>query len=152
MSFIQNQIGLVGSGGLIYMNNSGTAVNFSATTSYQELASLSTSFTLATTSPDFAMTTDGRLKYTGILTKNFLATGSICISTASTGSTAIQIYKNGVATGIQSYETSIPTLSTQKVPLSLATNDYISLFCKVSSATTRTLYSITLSLISMNDA
>jgi len=63
MAFIQNQIGLVGSGGYIWMSNSGTVVNFSATTSYQEMTSLGTNFTLAPISPDFAMSTDGRLKF-----------------------------------------------------------------------------------------
>lgn len=152
MSFIQNQIGLKGSGGSIYMNNAAAPITVSVTASYQELTSLSTSFSLATTSPDFAMTTDGRLKYTGIITKNFVVNATINISTASTGSSAMQIYKNGSATGIECYESVIPSLSIQKAPVSLATNDYISIFFKASSTTTRLVSSITLSIISMSEA
>jgi len=150
MSFIQNQLGLVGSGGYIYMNNSGTGVTFSITTSYQEVASLGTSFTLASTSPDFAMTTDGRLKYTGLRTKNFMANAVFCIGSNSVSSYAIQIYKNGSATGLQLYATSISTLALTKIPVSLSTNDYISLYAKRATNGTPSLSSVEISIISTN--
>lgn len=150
MSFIQNQLGLVGSGGYIYMNNSGTTVSFSITTSYKEVASLGTSYTIASTSPDFAMTTDGRLKYTGIKTKNFMANAILCFGSNTAGSYGLQIYKNGSSTGLEMYSTSITTIALTKIPVSLSTNDYISLYAKRSANSSILISSIELSITSTN--
>lgn len=138
-----NQIGRRTSYGYIWMNTGNwTGVSFSRTTSYQELTGLSTAFTLKSPSQDFAMTTDGRLKYTGIHTKRFVVN-----ATVSAQSTFIKLYKNGVALDVtEDYGTSrnrIPSFS-----IDLATNDYISIWIKGFSATSINITQITLSATS----
>ena len=71
MSFTQNMIGRLPSYGAIYLVNTYTGIAVSYTTSYTELTGLPISFSIVSPVQDFAMTTDGRLKYTGIPTKLF---------------------------------------------------------------------------------
>lgn len=130
---LQNQIGAKTSVGTIWMNTgNNTGVSFSFTTSYKELTSLGTNFTLMSTSPDFAMTTDGRLKYTGLNTKTFLATATVAFITGNNKS--IAIYKNGsLITGAECYA-GLNIFLLPNVTVSLSTNDYLSIFTKISSS------------------
>ena len=149
MSFLQNQIGLIGSEGYIYMTNAGTTVSFAMTASYSEFTALSTSFILASPSQDFAMTTDGRLKYTGLETKSFAVDASLGISVAVVGNIAIAIYKNGSATGFESFSVGVNSPAICQAFVSLATNDYLSLFTKSNTNQTINIYGISLSATSM---
>lgn len=144
MAGTQNQIGRKPSYGYIWMNTGNwTGVSKALTTSYQELTSLGTNFVLASTPQDFAMTTDGRLKYTGIPTKRFSVNASASFSAA----TFIELYKNGVSLNdSESYSAvygRIPSFS-----VDLSANDYISIWAKVPSNTSVTFYTITLSAYS----
>lgn len=147
MTFNQNQIGLEGSFGYIWMNTgnwTGTS-NFAYTTSYKELTGLSTSFTLASPSQDFAMTTDGRLKYTGLTTKLF-SVSAACYASLLSGAVgmSIQIRKNGSAiTGCQAYY-SHSSASIDDFQISLSTNDYLSVFVQVASNQTAPVLQVNL--------
>ena len=121
-----------------------TGASFVFTTSYKELTGLSTSFVLASPSQDFAMTTDGRLKYTGINAKIFSASAS-CYTASATNRLTIKIYKNGSAiTGATSYSNNNKTFI-DWYPVSLSTNDYLSVFAFTAPATTQAVTSISLS-------
>jgi hypothetical protein len=126
-----------------------TGATFVFTTSYKELTGLSTSFVLASPSQDFAMTTDGRLEYTGIKTKTFSIDATFTIASNSLGNEAIELYKNGTATGIACFVGDINTLTLNGVPVSLSTNDYVSLFAKSSTNLTVNIYSVTIVATSM---
>ena len=145
----QNQIGAKTSFGTIWMNTGNwTGVSFAYTTSYAELTSLGTNFTLMSPSNDFAMTTDGRLKYTGINTRNFNATASIMM-TETSGNIAIAVYKNGsLITGAETY-VNRSLLAIPSTIVSLSTNDYLSIFAKRSASGTRRIYQIILSAESL---
>lgn len=151
MAFLQNQIGLVDSEGYIYMINGGTTVSFAMTASYKEFTGLSTSFTLASTAQDFAMTTDGRLKYTGIPDKLFAIDAGYGTPGVSS-SMAIAIYKNGSTTGFQSFSVGVNVPAICQAFVSLATNDYISIFVKSDTNQTINLYGIYLSANSVEGA
>lgn len=144
MTFFTNQIGRYPSYGYIWMNTANwTGVTFSMTTSYQELTALSTSFSLAPAAKDFVMTTDGRLKYTGIPTKTFAVDATLAVAS----STFIKIYKNGSPLN----DTENYTLTYCRVTyylVDLATNDYISLWVKGSTSASRSLFHISLSATS----
>lgn len=139
--------GVTDSYGYIWMNTGNwTGVNFSFTTSYQELTSIGTNFTLLTGASNFAMTTDGRLKYTGAATATVIIHAEVIIAGGS-GSHAIQIYKNGSAiTGAESYggNNNQPTVIGLNVG-SVATNDYFSIFAKRSAASSSIIEHISLS-------
>jgi hypothetical protein len=143
MTINQNQIGETTSYGTIWLNTGNwNGINFSLTTSYKEVSSLATSFSLASPSPDFAMTTDGRLKYTGIKTRNFLVKSFL--STDEGGNCSLAIYKNGsLVTGAEFYNKAVyfTSVGTQ---VSLATNDYISIFLKYTSNANILIYQATL--------
>jgi hypothetical protein len=136
MAFNQNQLGSKSSYGYAGMNTgnwTGTT-SFSFTTGFKELTGLSHSFTLASPSPDFAMTTDGRLKYTGTNTRVFLCSAA-CYASILSGAIGmvIQIRKNGSAvTGAQAYYQNSAALI-EDFPISLDTNDYISIFVATAS-------------------
>lgn len=139
----QNQIGSSPSYGCIWMNTGNwTGITFSSTTSYQELTALGTNFTLASPSKDFAMTTDGRLKYTGIPTKRFIVD-----ATTPASSSFIKLYKNGVALN----DSEDWGVSRQRIPsfsVDLSTDDYISIWLKGLSATSVFITQIMLSATS----
>lgn len=141
----QNQIGATTSAGSIWMNTGGwTGISFSMTTSYKELASLSTAFTLSSPATDFAMTADGRLRYTGKDPRRFIATGFL--SCGASASYALAIYKNGsIITGSDSYCVSGVVLATTPIT-SLSTDDYISLFVKRNSSASVNILQIILEL------
>lgn len=121
-----------------------TGVTFAMTTSYQELASLSTSYQLASPSQDFSMTTDGRLKYTGATTKSFYVDAQF--TSSPTGNFAIQLYKNGVAlTGSETYQVGSFRTIINRFPVDLSTNDYLSVYGKIASSASISLLTITLS-------
>lgn len=149
MSFIQNQCGIKQSAGTIWMNTgnwTGVSVTLSSNT-YKEMASLGTNFTLMPTVQDFAMSTDGRLKYTGIDTRNFIANASINAGNDSRFS--IAIYKNGsLITGAESYSNSTNAFINENVKVSLATNDYLSVWLQRLTGTTVRVYQVTLGAIS----
>jgi len=134
------------------MINGGTTVSFSMTASYKEFTGLSTSFTLASTAKDFAMTTDGRLKYTGANTKVFAIDAGYGVTPAVSGSMAIAIYKNGSTTGFQSFSVGVNVPAICQAFVSLATNDYVSIFVKSNTNQTINLYGIYLSASSMEGA
>lgn len=139
----QNQIGLSNSAGYISMNNGGVGLNFNFTTSYQEMTSLGTNFVLAPLAEYFTMTTDGRLKYTGIKTQLFLF--DALLQTASS-SNAIQLYKNGSPlTGAESYINSASGINVMKFPTLMLTNDYISVYAKRLAAATAGIFQVILS-------
>ena len=146
----QNQCGIATAYGNIWMNtNNWTGKTYSLTTSYTEMTSLGTNFTLMTPNVDFAMSTDGRLKYTGTDTLNFIANACINGDTHS-ASKAVAIYKNGsLITGAENYGTSISndySFPVVDVPVSLATNDYLSVWLKGSiSSAALVIYQVSLS-------
>lgn len=135
MVAIQNQSGLTDSYGTIWMNTGNwTGVNFAATTSYKELIGLSTNYVLASPSKDFSMTTNGRLAYTGLNTRNFSVTGYLYQSTLSGSANVIALFKNGVQVpGSESYMNGSHDSYIQCAPVSLSTNDYLSIFLQVRS-------------------
>lgn len=86
-----------------------------------------------TSTADLSMTTNGRLQYTGATTRTFLAncgiTGNITISNA----VRVEIRKNGSNSGLSGNWFYSGTAAGEIVmalscPITLATNDYISLF------------------------
>lgn len=145
---IGNQIGLQNSEGFIIMNAIASPVSFAFTTSFQELTSLGTNFVLASLSQNFEMTTDGRLKYTGVKEKPFVVSASMSLTTST--SYGIQIYKNGVALpGIAWYVTFGYT-NIFKAPTMLATNDYISLYTRRLSGGSLSIAQVTVSAESLS--
>lgn len=123
-----------GSIGYIWMNTANwTGVSFAFTTSYQELTTLGTNFTLASASNNFAMTTDGRLKYTGTPTISCIVSATLYVSNG--GNFAVQLYKNGVAiSGSEAYSAGSAGVSVVNFTVSsVATNDYFSIFAKRSA-------------------
>lgn len=145
MIFTTNQIGLKASYGCISMNTGGwTGISFAFTTAYQELAGLATAYTLVSPSKDFAMTTDGRLKYTGTTTKTFNVDAQF--TTTSSANFAIQLYKNGVAlSGSESYQAGSFRTLLSRFPIDLSVNDYLSIYGKISSSASASILNITLS-------
>ena len=150
MSTVQNQSGITQSYGTIWMNTgnwSGVSITLVDDT-YKELTSLGTNFTLMSPSSDFAMTTDGRLKYTGATTRNFLINSAVAIN--NTARLSIAVYKNGsVITGSPIFTFQTQGLTNENTPISLATNDYISLWLKRITGTTVTIFSISLGAVSI---
>ena len=142
MAFNQNQLGSKSSYGYAGMNSgdwNGTN-NFSFATppgGFKEVAGLSIGFTLASPSPDFSMSTDGRLQYIGINTRVFLCSAA-CYANLLSGSVGmvIQIRKNGTAVTGAEFYSSISSSIIQDYPIPLATNDYISIFVATASAHT----------------
>ncbi len=130
MAFTQNQIGLDGSFGYIWVNtNNWTGTSFSFTSSYQELAGMSTAYTLSSPSADFSMSADGRLQYTGINTKLFTVDAGFYPGTSF--NYALQLRVNGSAvTGSDVYASAGRRPFICRFPVSLATNDYLSLFAR----------------------
>lgn len=143
---IQNQIGNKASYGCIYMNTGNwTGVSFAFTTAYQEMTSLGTNFTLASPSSDFAMTTDGRLKYTGSPTKPFYV-DALFQTGSNLGAFAIQVYLNGSSvTGADSYVSGGGIFIVSRAPVLLATDDYLSIFAKKSNNLSIAILQLTLS-------
>lgn len=146
MAGTQNQIGLKSSYGYIWMNaGNWTGNTFAFTTSYQELTSLGTSFTLASPSQDFSMTTDGQLKYTEKTTKLFSIDAQYSYN-IGTIRFAMQLYKNGSAlSGSESYIGAGSGINMLKFPITMATNDYVSVYAKRQAATTTTIFQAILS-------
>ena len=142
MSFTQNQTGIQASYGTIWMNTGNwTGATFSVTTSYTELTSLSTSFTLSSPANYFSMTTDGRLKYTGINNMQFNAVGYI--GYGASGRMALGIFKNGSLVE-ESYSFVGADHVQVMTNITLSTNDYLSLFVKRFTANSVPFYQITL--------
>lgn len=144
MSTTQNQSGLATSYGSIWMSNAYTGATFTVTTSYTELRSLATSFTIFSPSQDFSMPADGRLRYTGTDTRSFLVSAMVSNSEGF-NSQAIAIAKSGTnITGAQSYGNS-SILVLDNIYVSLATNNYLSIFIKkITSSSTPSFYQINL--------
>lgn len=151
MAFIQNQIGRLPSFGTIWMNTGNfTGANFAFTTSYKEVTALSTSFTMTSPSQDFAMTTDGRLKYTGITNKLFSVSATLfAVNSTSPEWFSIQIYKNGSPVSDAFVYTGIAT-RIAGFPISMSTNDYLSIFTKAQAAATNAIQTVILSATSIN--
>ena len=146
----QNQCGIKTANGTIWMNtNNWTGKTYSITTSYTEMTSLGTNFTLMSPNVNFSMSTDGRLEYTGTDTLNFIANACINADTHA-ASKAVAIYKNGsLITGAENYSTAFvtdyawPVIS---IPVSLSTNDYLSVWLKGSiSSAALVIYQVSLS-------
>lgn len=132
--------------GYIWMNTGNwTGVNFAFTTAYQELTSLGTNFSLAADSNNFAMTTDGRLKYTGAAIATMRVSASVILGNAS-GSFSAKLYKNGVAiAGSEVYSGNRESPTILGFPVALvATNDYFSVWVKCSSSASQTILSVSL--------
>lgn len=142
MSFTQNQTGIKASYGTIWMNTGNwTGATFSVTTSYTELTGLGTAFTLSSPSNDFAMTTDGRIKYTGVNDRNFNAVGYI--GYGASGRMGLGIFKNG--SFVEDAYSFVGADHVQsRAVITLSTNDYLSLFVKRFSANSVPFYQITL--------
>lgn len=151
MSFITNQIGFKSSGGYIHTAVDTTGFAFSYTTSYQEFTAISgLPFSLASNAQDFAMTTDGRLKYTGIQTKTFMF-DALLQSTGGATATSIMLYKNGSpVTGSDVYITVSSGINICAFPVQMATNDYVSLWAKKQSNASGNVNQIILSAGSAN--
>ena len=145
----QNQLGTTISYGTIWMNTGNWTGHSKAIASGgTEMTSLGTNFTLMSPSNDFSMSTDGRLKYTGAKNKNFIASAFLAENTNT--QIAIFIYKNGSPlTGVSSAASSGNFLLVNKVPVSLVTNDYLSIFCKIPGGNTVTITQINLSAESL---
>jgi len=143
MSSTQNQIGQINPNGNIWMNTGDwPGVSFSITTSYKEMTSLGTNFTLMSPANYFDMAVDGRLRYIGSRTKTFNVTGYV--ATNNSGNLAIAIYKNGsLVTGAENYSGSTPIIMAA-APVEMATNDYVSLFIKRSANTSITISQVRL--------
>jgi hypothetical protein len=148
MSFIQNITGDTASYGVIYDSNTFTGLNFSYTTSYKELTSLPVAFGISSTAQDFAMSTDGRLKYTGVVTKRFSVSAGFSSVASGSHWIALQLYKNGSGlTDSTVYGVTAMLISCYEVTLS--TNDYLSLFVKAQSGFTANIKNIILSACSI---
>lgn len=148
---ITNQIGLRSSDGYMYTAANNTGVSFSYTTSYQELTAITgLPFSLSSSSQDFVMTTDGRLKYTGIPTKTFMFDALLQGVSGATPA-SIMLYKNGLPiTGSDIYSTIASGLNICKFPVQMATNDYVSLWAKKQSNVAANIYQIIISAGSAN--
>jgi len=104
---------------------SGNTLSFSITP--VEVRGLSTPFTLESSSKDFAMTTDGRLTYTGSDTKKFMCWCTTSVNNSANG--AVQLYKNGSPiAGAIARGTMYGNIGVAGTIVSLATNDYLSTF------------------------
>lgn len=149
MSFTQNMIGRLPSYGAIYLVNTYTGIAVSYTTSYTELTGLPISFSIVSPVQDFAMTTDGRLKYTGIPTKLFAVSAVVPAQENGTNWISIKLYKNGSAVaGSDVYANSMLRINNFEV--SMSTNDYISVFLKAKASFSGRLASMMLSATSIN--
>ena len=130
----QNQIGSYIAQGNIWMNTgnwSGAHISLS-TNVYSELSGLSTAFTLMSPANYFDMAVDGRLRYIGLHTRDFNVTG-YC-SQGAGGTPALAIYKNGsIVTGADTYDSGTSFVFVS-APVTLATNDYVSLYLKRNAA------------------
>jgi len=144
MAFIQNQIGLEKSYGYIYMNTGNfTGANFVFTTTLKEITGLSTSFTLASPSQDFAMTTDGRLKYTGLTTKLFSVSAALYVNSGN--KTELQVNKNGSAVTGSVARSNNSRIFLDNFPVSMSTNDYLSVFARSLPGATSAITNVSLS-------
>lgn len=149
MSGNQNQIGRRPSHGYIWMNTgdwTGGSIALNTST-FVELTSLGTNFTLAPASQDFVMTTDGQLKYVGAPKKRFTINATVCFSVDS----YMVLYKNGVA--LTESETAFGIYP--RIPsfiADLVTDDYLSIYAKCTSNSTVTIYQVSLSAISTDRA
>lgn len=145
MAFSQDQVGTYKAQGVIWMNTAnwtGSAIVLGANT-YKEVSGLGTGFTLQPISDFFSMTSDGQLKYTGSETKRFNLRGYV--AHANTGQFAIALYKNGsIIPGTETYTNNTAWL-TSRSAVELATNDYVSIYIKRTSALSPALYQATLS-------
>lgn len=148
MAFIANQIGLQSSDGFITMNTNATGVVFAFTTSYQELRSLGTNFVLASPAQNFDMVSDGRLRYIGISTKTFAF--DVYYTQATGTNLALQLYKNGSPVAGSEWFQGFTSGNIMKFPVSMVTNDYVSVWGKRSSASNATIHQIILSAGSAN--
>ena len=112
---------------------------FSFTDSYQEMSGMTTPYAVQGTPVDFEMTTDGQLKYIGTETKNFIATGCMCVQTSA--QMAIYLYKNGLPIpGGEQYNNNGSYLRIENIQVQLSTNDYISLYAKRVSSANQNIY------------
>ena len=95
------------------------------------------------------MSTDGRLAYTG--TKTITVIANACINADTHSPTkAIAIYKNGsLITGAENYSGTVSNdycWPIASVPVSLSTNDYLSVWHKASAASAgEIIYQVSLS-------
>lgn len=133
--------------GYIWMNTGNwTGISFSALTTYSELSGLTTAYVLASPVQDFSMTTNGRLQYTGTANKTLLVSANVGFNAVSSGY-AIQLFKNGIALpGSENYQMAPTSLAIEDFPVTVATNDYVSVWLKRSAAGTAPLTQITLSI------
>lgn len=146
-----NQIGLQSSDGYIALSVGATGLPFTFTTSYQEMSGLGTSFVLSSPAQNFAMTTDGRLKYIGVKPDTFMFEALFQLLSAGVITTAIRLYKNGSPlAGSESYQGGQSGTQIIPFPVEMVTNDYVSLWVKRSSSTTPSIAQIILSATSAN--
>lgn len=145
MAGTQNQIGLQSAYGYIWMNTGNwTGAPFSLTTSYQELSGLSTVYTLSPAAQYFSMTTDGRLKYTGAESKDFVVDAQYANSASLSG--AMKLYKNGAPLNdSEVYQVSFRRCMLAGFFVTLSANDYLSIWCRASSAVSSAITQISLS-------
>lgn len=136
--------------GYIWMNTGNwTGISFSALTTYSELSGLTTAYVLASPVQDFSMATNGQLQYTGTVSKTLLVSANVGFNPVSSGY-SIQLFKNGIALpGSECYETGPTSLAVIDFPVTVVTNDYISIFLKRSAAGTAPITQIGLSISSI---
>lgn len=120
-----------------------TGANFVFTTTLKEITGLSTSFTLASPSQDFAMTTDGRLKYTGLTTKWFSVSAALYVNSGN--QTELQVNKNGSAVTGSTARSNNSRIFLDNFPVSMSTNDYLSVFARSLPGATSAITNVSLS-------
>lgn len=126
-----------------------SASTMSVTTSYAKMDDAAMSSNFANDNITIEMTyADGRMTYTGTLTRDFFINSHMSIDQSSGASRDVQfaLYKNGVI--IDHAEMIMTTSSGDKVSgslaaeLNLATNDYIEIYTKASASITLNVYSL----------
>lgn len=133
------------------MNATGSLLNFAFTTAYQEMSSIGTNFILASPAQNFSMTTDGRLKYTGVTESVFMFDAVFQLASPGGITTAIKLYKNdSPVAGSDSYQGAQSGTNIIKFPVEMVTDDYVSLWVKRSSAGSSRVMQIILSAASAN--
>jgi len=139
--------------GGLYFNNVSSPYTLAATTSYQKLAPTTT----ATHLHAFTHSNTGRLTYTGSATRHVFFTGTLSLdhSAGANRDITLSLYENGVlATGAEFIAT---TKSGEKIiyaidwDLIMATNDYVEIWAKISTATTINIYSMHFNCLGVPD-
>lgn len=147
---LQNQLGIQGSSGVIYMNNNGNVAATRAVKITSPFAIVSAGVTFALSpysTPDFFIPSNGRIGYSGNKTKKFLVRVSLCVKTGAANSTMqIGIGKNtSLINETTQSNRVIPTgLGYTMIAcgiVTMAKNDNVSVFFRANATTTVSYYS-----------